>query len=118
LRAAWRVKVAQELDARQLVFVDEMGTNISVSRVYAWAPKVQRPHCSVPRNRGANTTLLSSIGSEGMGPSFVVVGSTTAQDFDAYVEQVLAPRLKAGQVVVMVDLTAHKGEQVKELIEG
>jgi transposase len=118
LRAAWRVMVAQELDARQLVFVDEMGANISLSAGYAWAPKGQRAHCSVPRNRGANTTLLSSMSSEGMGPSLAVVGSTTAQVFEAYVEQILVPTLKAGQVVVMDNLTAHKGERVKELIEG
>ncbi len=118
LRAAWRVMVAQQLDTRQLVFVDEMGTNISLTPVYGWAPKGQRAHCSVPRNRGANTTLLSSMSSEGVGPSLVVEGSTTTQVFEAYVEQVLAPTLKAGQVVVMDNLTAHKGERVKELIEG
>jgi hypothetical protein len=80
LRAAWRVRVAQELDARQLVFVgDEMGANISLSSMYGWASKGQRAHCSVPRNRGANTTLLSSMSSEGIGPSLAVVGSTIAQ---------------------------------------
>jgi hypothetical protein len=55
LRAACRVMVAQERDTRQLVFVDEMGTNISLSPLYAWAPKGQRARCSMPRNRGANT---------------------------------------------------------------
>jgi transposase len=117
LRAAWRVMVAEEIDARRLVFVDEMGTNTSLATVYAWAPKGQRAHCSVPRNRGANTTLLSSMSMEGMGPSLAVVGSTTAQVFEAYVEQVLAPTLKRGQVVVMDNLTAHKGEKVREVIE-
>ncbi len=117
LRCAWRVMVAQELDTRQLVFVDEMGTNISLTPVYAWAPKGQRAHCSVPRNRGANTTLLSSMSMEGMGPTLAVVGSTTAQVFEAYVEQVLAPTLKPGQVVVMDNLTAHKGGKVREVIE-
>ena len=109
--------VARELDSRQLVFVDEMGTNISLTPVYEWAPKGQRAHCSVPRNRGANTTLLSSMSWEGMGPSLAVVGSTTPQVFEAYVEQVLAPTLKAGQVVIMDNLTAHKGAKVREVIE-
>jgi transposase len=54
---------------------------------------------------------------EGMGPSLAVVGSTTAQVFEAYVEQILAPTLKRGQVVVMDNLTAHKGEKVREVIE-
>jgi transposase len=53
----------------------------------------------------------------GMGPSLAVVGSTTAQVFEAYVEQALAPTLKAGQVVVMDNLTAHKGGKVREVIE-
>jgi hypothetical protein len=94
LRAAWKVMVAQELDATRLVFVDEMGTNISLVPLYAWAPRGHRAPVSVPRNRGANTTLLSSMSSEGMGPSLAVVGSTTAQVFEAYVEQSLVPTLK------------------------
>ncbi len=118
LRAAWRVMVAGELDARQLVFVDEMGTNISLSPLYAWAPRGERAHLSVPRNRGANTTLLSSMSSEGMGACLAVVGSTTAAVFEAYVEQVLVPTLKPGQVVILDNLSAHKGEKVRELIES
>jgi hypothetical protein len=50
LRVAWRVMVAEEIDARSLVFVDEMGTNISLSPLYAWAKKGERAYCSVPRN--------------------------------------------------------------------
>ena len=117
LRAAWKVMVAQSLDARGLVFVDEMGTNISLSPSYAWAKKGQRAHCSVPRNRGANTTVLSSMSAEGMGPSLTVEGATTSVVFEAYVEQVLAPTLRRGQLVVMDNLSAHKGERVRELIE-
>jgi transposase len=109
--------VAQSLDARGLVFVDEMGTNISLSPLYAWAKKGQRAHCSVPRNRGANTTVLSSMSLRGMGPSLTVEGTTTSVVFEAYVEQVLAPTLRRGQVVVMDNLSAHKGERVRELIE-
>jgi hypothetical protein len=67
LRAAWKVMVAQELDARRLAVVDEMSTNISLSPLYGWAKKGERAHCSVPRNRGPNTTVLSSMSLEGMG---------------------------------------------------
>ena len=86
--------VAQSLDARRLVFVDEMGANISLSPLYAWAPKGERAHCSVPRNRGPNTTLLSSMTLEGMGSSLTVEGATTSVVFETYVEQVLAPTLR------------------------
>ena len=71
----------------------------------------------MPRNRGANTTVLSSMSTEGMGPSLAVEGTTTSAVFETYVEQVLAPTLRRGQVVVMDNLSAHKGEQVKEMIE-
>jgi transposase len=117
LRAAWRVTVAREIAPERLVFVDEMGTNTSLSPLRAWSPKGQRAHCSVPRNRGPNTTLLASMTMEGMGASLAVEGATTAAVFEAYVERVLSPMLCSGQVVVMDNLTAHKGERVKELIE-
>jgi transposase len=111
--------VAEQVETEQLVFVDEMGTNTSLSPVYAWAPKGQRAYSSVPRNRGANTTVLSSMSAEeGMGPSLTVEGSTTSVVFETYVEQVLAPTLRRGQVVVLDNLSAHKGERIRELIEG
>ena len=110
--------VTQSLDARRLVFVDEMGTNISLSPLYGWAPRGERALCSVPRNRGANTTVLSSMSAEGMGASLTVEGATTSVVFEAYVEQVLAPTLRTGQVVVLDNLSAHKGGRVRELIEG
>jgi hypothetical protein len=71
----------------------------------------------VPRNRGANTTVLSSMSAEGMGPSLTVEGPTTSVVFETYVKHVLAPTLRRSQVVVMDNLSAHKGERIKELIE-
>ena len=110
--------VAEQVETKRLVFVDEMGTNTSFSPVYAWSSKGKRAYWSVPRNRGANTTVLSSMSTEGMGPSLTVEGATTSVVFETYVEQVLAPTLHSGQVVVMDNLTAHRGERVRELIEG
>ena len=118
LRAAWRALVAGRTDAKRLVFVDEMGSNTSLFSLYAWARLGERARCSAPRNRGKNTTLLASMSLEGMGPCVAVVGSTTAAVFEAYVEQALAPTLLPGQVVVMDNLSSHKGERVRELIEG
>lgn len=109
--------VARSLDACSLVFVDEMGTNTSLSPIYGWSKKGQRAYGSVPRNRGRNTTVLASMSVEGMGPSMAVEGATTARVFETYVERVLAPTLRKGQVVVMDNLSAHKGERVRELIE-
>ena len=109
--------MARSLDASSLVFVDEMGTNTSLSPLYGWSKKGERAHCSVPRNRGKNTTVLASMSVKGMGPSLAVEGSTTSAVFEAYVERILAPTLRRGHVVVMDNLSAHKGERVKELIE-
>ena len=95
-----------------------MGANISLCVLRAWSRRGQRVYCSVPRNRGPNTTLLSSMSMEGMGPSLAVEGATTATVvFEAYVEKVLAPTLRPGQIVVMDNLSAHKGARVRKLIE-
>ena len=118
LRAAWRVMVAGESEAERFVFVDEMGANTALAPLYAWARKGERARSSLPRNRGKNTTLLASMTSAGMGPCLAVVGGTTKAVFGAYVERVLAPALRPGQIVVMDNLAAHKGEEVRELIEG
>jgi transposase len=117
LRAAWRVMVTEEIDARRLVFVDEMGTNTSLAPIYGWSRCGQRACLKVPRNWGSNTTLVASTTYEGMGPCLAVEGSTTREVFEAYLEQVLAPSLRRGQVMVMDNLSSHKGARVRELIE-
>jgi transposase len=101
-----------------LVFVDECGTHTSMTRLRARAPKGQRAYGKVPRNRGKNTTLLASMTSGGMGPCMAVVGSTTKAVFEAYLERALAPSLRPGQVVVMDNLGAHRGERVRALVEA
>jgi transposase len=118
LRAAWRTLVAAELDADRLVFVDEMGANTSLFPLYAWSRRGERALASVPRNWGANVTLLASVSAEGMGPCLVVEGSTTREVFEAYLERALAPSLRPGQVVVMDNLSSHKGLRGRELIEA
>jgi transposase len=110
--------LAEQVDAKGLVFVDEMGTNTALSPMYGWSKKGERAYCSVPRNRGKNTTVLSSMTLKGMGPSLTVEGATTSAVFETYLERVLAPTLGRGQVVVMDNLSTHKGERVRELIEG
>jgi transposase len=116
LRAAWRSLVAREIHAERLVFVDEMGANISLAPVYAWSRRGERAFVSVPRNWGKNVTLLASMSLEGMGPCLAVEGSTTGEVFEAYLQRVLVPSLRPGQIVVMDNLTAHKGSSVRKLI--
>ena len=109
--------VAGEIRTERLVFVDECSTNTSLAPLYAWSRRGERAFCSVPRNWGANITLLASMSVEGMGPCLAVEGSTTREVFEAYLERALAPSLRPGQVVVMDNLSSHKGGRVKELIE-
>ena len=89
-----------------------------MARLRARAPKGERACGRVPRNRGKNTTLLASMGAEGMGPCMAVVGSTKKAVFEAYVERVLAPSLSPGRVVVLDNLGAHRGRRVRELLEA
>jgi hypothetical protein len=104
------------IDVRRLVFVDEMGTNTSLFPLYAWSRRGERAFASVPRNWGANVTLLASMSAEGMGPCLALEGPTTTEVFEAYLKRVLAPSLKPGQVVVMDNLSSHKGSRVRELV--
>ena len=90
LRAAWRVRVAAVVQPERLIFVDECGTHTSSAPIYGYAPRAERLHLRVPRRgRGKNTTLLSSMSTQGMGPSLTVEGASTARLFETYVEKVL-----------------------------
>lgn len=109
--------VAASVEPESLVFVDECGVHTSLAPIHGYAPKGERLYLSVPRSRGKNTTLLSCMTLSGMGPSMAVQGATTARVFETYVDQVLAPSLRPGQVVVMDNLGAHRPTRVRELIE-
>jgi transposase len=111
------VMVARVVEPERLIFIDECGTHTSLSPIYGYAPKGERLRLSVPRKRGKNTTVLSSMSLEGMGPTLAVEGATTALVFEAYVEQVLAPSLCPGQVVVLDNLGAHRPQRIRESIE-
>jgi transposase len=118
LRAAWRALVARELDADRLVFVDEMAAIVSLAPLYAWSRRGERAFGSAPRNWGKNVMLLASITEEGVGACLAVEGATTREVFETYLERALAPTLCSGQVVVMYNLSAHKGGRVREIVEG
>ena len=105
------------MDAERLVFVDESSTNVALTPRYARAPKGERAHGKAPRNWGKNVTLISSISLEGMGASMSIEGSSDTDSFGLYMKNVLAPRLEAGQIVLMDNLCVHKSGWVRELIE-
>jgi transposase len=117
VRAACRDQ-SKQLDARKLVVIDECGSNIGLTPLYARAPQGLRASGSAPRNRGKNTTLIAALTLEGMGESMIIEGAANAVAFERYIEEILAPNLIAGQIVIMDNLAAHKGKKVEELIQG
>lgn len=110
--------MAAAVGPERLLFVDECGLRTSLAPIYGCAPKGERLGLSVPRNRDKNTTLLSGMTIGGMGSSLAVEGATTAGVFEAYVEKMLLPSLRPGQIVVMDNLGAHRPKRVREPIEG
>jgi transposase len=115
-RSAFRAYVGSIISER-FVFVDECSTNISLSPIYARAPRGERAHGKAPRNWGKNVSLICAIDSEGVKPSMSVEGAVDGKAFESYIEHFLAPKLERGQIVVMDNLSVHKSKRVQRLIE-
>ena len=111
--------MAAVVKPERLIFVDECGTHTSLGpRSTATHPEASGCISDGAAKPGhEHDALLSSMSLEGMGPTLTVEGSTTSVVFETYVEQVLAPTLRRGQVVVMDNLSAHKPRRIRELIE-
>ncbi len=116
-RAAWRTQVAT-LNPAALVFVDESGTNTAMTLRYGRAPRGERAVGQAPRNHGPNVTLLAALTPAGMGPALVVERAADGPAFETYVGEVLAPNLRPGQTVVLDNLSVHKSERVRDLVEA
>ena len=116
-RSAFRERL-RGVDPERLVFVDESSTNIAFTPRHARAPRGERAYGKAPGNWGKNVTLLSSITLEGMGPSMSIQGSSDTESFGLYMRNILAPQLKSGQIVIMDNLSVHRGAWVRELIES
>ena len=116
-RAAWRTQAA-DLPSSDLVFVDETGSHTAMTPLYAYAPRGQRAVGKVPRNYGAIMTLIASLSPSGMGPAFILDGSADSTAFEIYIEQVLAPSLRPGQIVILDNLSIHLGPKVRQAIEA
>lgn len=115
-RAAFREYIRTIISER-FVFVDESSTNISLSPIYARAPRGERAHGKAPKNWGKNVSLICAIDSEGVKSSMSVEGAVDSKAFESYIEHFLAPSLERGQIVVMDNLSSHKSKRVGELIE-
>lgn len=115
-RGAFREYV-RSIVADRFVFVDECSTNISLSPIFARAPKGERAFGKAPRNWGKNVSLVCAIDAGGVKPSMSVEGAVDGKAFEIYVEHFLAPTLKPGQIVVMDNLSVHKSRRIERLVE-
>lgn len=107
------------MPAQQLVFLDESGVNLAMARRYAWSGRGKAAYAPVPVNRGKNQTLIAAVRSDGgLVAPLQVEGAVNGAVFLAYVEQVLVPALRAGEIVLLDNLSAHKVSGVRQAIEA
>jgi transposase len=106
------------LESTSLVFLDESGVSTNMARRYGWGPKGQRLVDAVPHGHWKTTTVVAGLKASGVIAPFVLDGPMTGEAFRAYVEQVLAPELVPGEVVVMDNLAVHKVQGVTEAIRA
>ena len=106
------------MDLGKLVFVDESGAKTNMTRLYGRAMAGQRAVDNTPSSRWCTTTMLSSIRLDGSTACMVVDGATTKDIFEAYIEQILLPTLKPGEIVILDNLSAHKSQRARQLIKS
>lgn len=116
-RALFRVEMTT-IAADRLGVIDETSTNIHLTPRMAWAPRGHRAYGTVPRNTPPNTTLIASLTTAGIGPSLLLEGATDTAAFVTYIEQVLAPTLRQGQIVLLDTWSVHKNRQVRAVVEA
>lgn len=112
------VEQLQACDPERLIFLDESGSHVAMTRTRAWAPRGARAPGTVPRNRGRVTTMLGALSIDGIEAMMTVEGGTTAPVFLRFLDEHLVPRLRPGDIVVMDNLGAHHAKGVRERIEA
>ncbi|SIO23592.1 Transposase [Singulisphaera sp. GP187] len=104
------------VDPKRLVFVDECGANTAMTRTYGRAPVGERVYSTTP-GHWDSITLTSGMGLSGVTATLAFPGATNTDVFEAYVEQVLVPELKSGDVVIWDNLKPHQSEDAIEAVE-
>ena len=106
-RATFRGRAAR-VDRDRLVFLDEMGAHTALARRYGRAPRGERAVGRVPAAQWQTTTLVSAIRRGGVVGSLVFPGATDEMAFRTYLDKVLVPALRPGDLVVLDNLAAHR----------
>lgn len=108
--------VLRTVEAHRVIVIDESGTHLGMTPIYARAPRGQRAYDTTLRNYGHNLTLLSGLRLSGVEASMVIEGAVNTAVFETYVQVVLCPTLQHGDIVMMDNLSAHKSAAVQTLI--
>lgn len=106
------------MNPEKLVFIDESGAKTNMTRLYGRAKEGHRAVDNTPSGHWCTTTMISSVRLDGSTACMVVDGATTKDIFKAYVLHILLPTLKTGDIVVLDNLSAHKDQDVRNLIES
>ncbi len=116
-RKDWR-RAAQRFGAERLVFLDESGATTDMTRRFGRGPRGERVAGAVPGGTWRTTAMLAAIRSGEVFAPFAFEGAADAAAFQTYVERILAPVLRPGEVVVMDDLGVHKSPAVAEAVRA
>ena len=100
------------------MFVDETWASTNMARRYGRAPRGRRLRVGVPHGHWKTTTFVAGLRTAGLVAPFVFDGPINRGAFEVYVERVLAPELLPGDVVIMDNLSSHKGPRVREMVEA
>ena len=106
------------LDPTRFLFIDETWAKTNMTRLRGRAPLGERLIGKVPHGHWKTTTLIAALDSRGMRCATTVDGAVNRDVFEAFVEQVLVPTLHVGDIVVMDNLSSHKGRRVRTMIES
>ena len=116
-REAW-FEAQPELDPEHLIFVDETGLSTRMARLRGRCARGKRLRSGIPHGHWKVTTFVAGLRLSGLSAPMVLDGPMTRDWFLAYVEQVLAPTLTPGDIVILDNLSSHKGPKVRALIEA
>ena len=104
--------------AGRLIFIDETWAKTNMTRLRGRAPRGQRLLAKVPHGHWKTTTLIAALGIAGVRCSMMIDGAVNAEAFEAFIQRVLVPELKSGDVVVLDNLSSHKRPRTRELVES
>jgi transposase len=107
-----------KLDPSRLVFIDETWAKTNLTRTHGRCARGQRLLAKVPHGHWRTLTFLAALRCDRIDAPCVVDGPINGRSFLAYVEQVLAPTLSQGDIVIMDNLGSHKGQAVRRVIRA